>query len=232
MATSITLNPEAIHNSDGTFTITGKVSDLSGVTHVGISRSIEDEPLSPAGSASVAPDGSFSYLDYTKYLKRGDFVATAFLSDGASVNSAPAPFTFYADGHESTTTPTGEPGTSTVFRKDGSSAVSILAGGQTLHSSYFDTFNNGGAPENTFVFDPGHGLDIVQLFRVNGEDHDVLSFKGADFANSIAEVLGNTHQVRGVGAVIYDPTSGDTVRLDGITKAQLVHNQGDITFHV
>lgn len=106
----------------------------------------------------------------------------------------------------------------------------MLAGGQTFESYYDDTFLNQETPESTFVFNPGFGSDKVRRFLVGGEGHDTLSLSGGDFHNSIAEVLHNTSNVGGA-AVITDPTTGDSIRLAGVSKAQLVHNQGDISFH-
>ncbi|RYC28842.1 hypothetical protein D3273_27140 [Lichenibacterium minor] len=118
-----------------------------------------------------------------------------------------------------------------VNNDDGSNAISIMAGGVTVPTFQYDTIQNSAQPSNTFVFDPGHGLDIVKQFRGNGADHDTLSFKGSDFGNDIATVLANTHQYRGVGTYIVDPVSGDAVRLTNVSKAELAVNTGDITFH-
>ena len=57
-----------------------------------------------------------------------------------------------------------------LFRGDGSRRVDVQAGGQALHSDVFDAFEDHGAPDDTFVFDPGHGLDVVNRFRVDRDD--------------------------------------------------------------
>ena len=107
-----------------------------------------------------------------------------------------------------------------------------MAPGQTFVSDQFDDYKNGGQPQTTFVFNPGHGLDTVSLFRPDNTDHDTLSFKGSDFDNSVAQVLGNTYQTRGGTSVIFDPASGDLVKLVGVTKKELAtYAQQDITFH-
>ena len=106
----------------------------------------------------------------------------------------------------------------------------VNAGGLTLNSDKFDTYRNDGKPNTSFVFNPGHGLDVVNQFRGDGADHDTVSLLGTDFGNSIATVLRNSANTA-QGVVITDPTAGDTVKLTGITKAQLVHNQGDFAFH-
>ena len=107
-------------------------------------------------------------------------------------------------------------------------AVKTQMSGQTLQA--LAPLTTSGTPGHTFVFDPGHTVDVVQQFRVAGVDHDTLSIPGVDFDNSIADVLRDTHNVGG-SAVITDPTSGDTVWLAGITKAELKANQGDFAFH-
>ena len=97
---------------------------------------------------------------------------------------------------------------------------------------------DGGSPQQSpvsdtstaFVFDPGHGHDLVRRFLATGSGHDTLSLASADFGNSIAEVLRDTRNSAGE-AVITDPATHDTVRLVGVTKAQLVHDRGDSVLH-
>ena len=117
----------------------------------------------------------------------------------------------------------------TRFRDDGSRVVNIKNSGATYTSSFFDTFQNNGAPNDTFVFTPNHGLDTIKLFRVEGVDHDTISLPQSDFT-SMAQVLQNTTG-QGGNSRILDPVTGDTIRLVGVTKAQLTANQGDFAFH-
>ena len=117
----------------------------------------------------------------------------------------------------------------TQFREDGSRRVAVKNSDATYQSYYFDAFLNGGAPDNTFVFNPNHGLDTISLFRVDGTDHDTVSLPQSDFT-SIADVLNNTTSKGGTSTIV-DPKTGDAVRLFGVTKAQLQANQGDFTFH-
>ena len=91
------------------------------------------------------------------------------------------------------------------------------------------TFHNGFAPDNTFVFNQGHGLSVVNGFRANGTDHDTISLPSADFAN-FADVLHNMHNTAG-GAIVIDPVSGDTLRIADVSKAELRANPGDFKFH-
>ena len=126
-------------------------------------------------------------------------------------------------------TDTGAVDASVVVQANGRSTVDIQGSGQTLTSTGSNTVLNHGLPANSFVFDPGHGLDIVSQFRVGGADHDTVSLPSADFG-SVVDALRHTRMVQG-SAVILDPVSGDRVRLVGVTKVQLIHNQGDIAFH-
>ncbi len=222
--------------ADGAFTITGRVGSVAGITGVVISALV-DGVQTNLGSATLGGDGSFTFTDTIGATGQSFITATATDGAGGTV-AAQAGFSlqgglggrpfvaeqdaFNADGSALTAT--------ALFRADGSRRVTVEASGQTLSSAFFDTFVNGKQPDNTFVFDPGHGLDEVSGFRVGGTDHDTVSLLGSDFGNSVAEVLRNT-QNGGGGAVITDPTSGDTVRLAGITKAQLSHNRGDFEFH-
>ena len=89
------------------------------------------------------------------------------------------------------------------------------------------------------MFNPGFGRDVVDLFRVDGDDHDTLSFKGSDYGNDVAAVL-NASRDTAAGLLITDPVASspgggpgthDTLLLKGITKQQLVQNQADIKFH-
>lgn len=123
-----------------------------------------------------------------------------------------------------------DPGFTAVTNRNGSRTVDITSPGHTIASGYRDTFQVHGMAATTFVFDPGYGADVLNAFRLNGADHDTISLPGADFANSIADILRHTQNVSG-GVRIVDPTSGDSIRLTGITKAQLQHNRQDFAFH-
>ena len=123
-----------------------------------------------------------------------------------------------------------DPGFTAVTHQNGARTVEVTAPGHTVASSYRDTFLVNGAADTTFVFDPGYGLDVLKDFRINGADHDTISLLGSDFSNSVADVLRHAQGVAG-GVRIVDPTSGDSIRLAGITKAQLLNNRQDFTFH-
>ena len=145
----------------------------------------------------------------------------------AAVDGGTAASGLMADTAEAAGT---DPGFTTVSHRDGSRTVQVTEPGHTIKSYYRDAFLVNGAADTTFVFDPGYGLDVLNGFRVTGTDHDTISLLGDDFSNSIAEVLRHTQAVSG-GVRIVDPTSGDAIRLAGVTKAQLLHNRQDFVFH-
>ena len=237
---AVSIDP-AVTYSRGVFTLTGTASSAAGVSSVEISAQV-DGVATDLGAAMVNANGTFMFADRIGPHTQGFITATE--TDGAGLQTVSADPGFSLTGgldqgtfraSQTSYTDGGmEEASTSLFRAGGSRKVDVQADDQTLTSDFFDTFNNHGDPGNTFVFNPGHGLDIVNQFRVNGVDHDGLSFLGSDFGSTpaaqLAAVLQNASNGPG-GVTIMDPTSGDTVRLAGVTKAQLVHNKQDFTFH-
>ncbi|MGI4768919.1 MAG: beta strand repeat-containing protein, partial [Janthinobacterium lividum] len=219
----------------GVFTLTGTLQS-AGATGVDISAVVDGTPTD-LGAATLNGDGTFTFRDRVGSHQQGFITATETDATGVSASSS-ATFSLDRDparSHFVASVYQYDQGGSEIigvsrYRRNGSDVVQIDAGGQTLTSGFADTFNNHGAPSTTFVFNSGYGLDSINQFRVDGDDHDTISLLGSDFHNSIAAVLHNTVDTQH-GVAISDPTSGDTVRLTGITKAELVHNRQDFTFH-
>ena len=111
----------------------------------------------------------------------------------------------------------------------GAHTVEVKAAGQTLTSQFYDTFVNQAAADTTFVFDPGFGHDTIKNLLYGGPNHDTVALPSADFA-SFSQVLHDTQNTPN-GAVIHDNTSGDTILLAGVTKAELAHHKADVSFH-
>ncbi|WP_237482531.1 hypothetical protein [Lichenibacterium dinghuense] len=237
---TLSIDPDVVYEGNGTFAVSGKAYSYYGVNSVQFSANVYGSTFS-LGSAVPSSDESYTFVDNlgTSQIETQSFIRAQII-DGSFSYGALVPAQFDLTGGITGKRYTAEQNiynsdgssvlSSTYFREDGSRAVNVLTGGQTFSSSYEDTFLNHGAPENTFVFNSGFGSDLIRQFRVNGEDHDTLSLAGGDFHNSIAEVLHNTSNVGGA-AVITDPTTGDTIRLAGVSKAQLVHNQAALSFH-
>lgn len=242
----VLIDNSIVYRGNGVFSIDGRINGDYPIQYLNLYSysSIEGYPDFDGQKSSVIglnADGTFEITDYPvgkelstenalRILPQGvnDFEGPQFeipfsLTTGITGKRYSAEQDIYsADGNAILS--------STYFREDGSRAVAVLSGGQSFDSNYSDRFLNHGMPGSTFIFNPGFGLDVVRQFRVNGEDHDLLSLSGSDFHNSIAEVLRNTSNVGGA-AVITDPTTGDAIRLGGVSKAQLIHNQADFTFH-
>lgn len=118
---------------------------------------------------------------------------------------------------------------------DGSHFVLVASPAQTVQSDFFDRINVSGQGLTNFVFNPGFGLDQIEGFATGGGGHDTLDLLGSDFGGhtfsaKIADVLRNTHNVGG-SAVITDPTSLDTIKLLGVTKADIKAHYADFAFH-
>ena len=80
------------------------------------------------------------------------------------------------------------------------------------------------------MFDPGYAKAIIRGFESSGKGHSIVDLPSSDFA-SLADVLHHTRDMGG-GAVIVDPTSSATIRLAGISKADLIeHKRQDFAFH-
>lgn len=229
-----TLNQLVTYSGNGTFTLNGKLGN-STATAVEITATV-DGTVQDLGAATLNGDGTFTFKDAVGANIQGFITATETEASGAqasgqanyslqgglSQNGFTARQTRYtADGNSQTAV--------SLFRDDGSRNVNVKNAGATYTSSFFDTFQNNGQPDNTFVFTQNHGLDTVKLFRVDGADHDTISLPQSDFT-SVAQVLQNTTSYGGNSKIV-DPVTGDAVRIVGVTKAQLTANQGDFAFH-
>ena len=255
----ISVDPTAAYEG-GAFIVTGHVASPYGVESVSL-RGLTNNGINPLGTASLDAAGDFSLAVPIRGTSVDDLYVTETNGSGASKalfqllsldgHWYGEPFVATEDEFTSTGArtqtlyfrddgsvqkqvvyaPSGSAALQRVNNPDGTETTTVTETGATVQALAFDTIKNGSAPGNTFVFDPGDGLDVVQQFRGAGADHDTLSFKGSDFGNSIGQVLADTHQYRGVGTYIVDPVSGDAVRITNVSKAELAANKGDIAFH-
>lgn len=233
-ADAVSVFPQVTYGGDGSFVLAGHASSVAGVAGVEISADV-DGTETDLGAATVAADGTFTFTDLVGANLQG-FITTTEIDGLGQTTAASAVYSLQgglgAQGggaRQTAYTADGSAETSvTRFAADGSRSVQVDGGGQTFTSDVFDRYDNAGAPDTTFVFTPNHGLDTVRGFRVDGADHDTIALPSADFA-SLAQVLQNT-RTQGGTSMIVDPTTGDAVRLVGVTKAQLAANKGDFTF--
>ena len=232
---SVSVDPNAAFLGDGAFVLTGEASSPAGVSSVEFTAEVDGVERS-IGSATVAADGSFTFVDHVGAHVQGFITATE--RDGAGgIASVSPPFDLVAGitgqdyvARQDTYTPDGSTYASIAYeRADGSRTVDVKAPGQTLFSYYDDTFANGGAPATSFAFTPGYAHDTIAGLRLHGAEHDNVSLPSSDFAN-FAAVLRDTQNTK-AGAVIHDPTSGDTLLLAGVTRPRLSHAASDFIFH-
>ncbi len=100
--------------------------------------------------------------------------------------------------------------------------------GQILRSVENDLMTGGGA-NTAFVFTSNFGRDEITNFIVSGSTHDFISLPRADFA-SVAAVLRHTTTALDGSAVIHVGPS-NSIKLDGVTKAQLLTHPNDFRLH-
>ena len=109
-------------------------------------------------------------------------------------------------------------------------SVAITRAGQTVTASLNDVFENNHQASTTFIFGQGYGHDVINGFKVAGQDHDVLGLLSGDF-HSVRDVLSHTTDAS-AGAMIHDAVTGDTIQLSGVSKLALAHHRADIIVHV
>ena len=113
---------------------------------------------------------------------------------------------------------------------NGTHDLTLLASDHTVFSIANDTFYNNGQSNTRFFLQPGFNYDAIQDFVVGGLGHSIIDLPHSDFAN-IADVLRHTHNTA-IGAVIDDPSSGDSLQISGVSKAALVHHKTDFALHL
>ena len=231
----VSIDPDAVFKGRGNFAVTGYAASPSGVSSVTISAVIDGGETRVLGRAAVAADGSYTFRDHVGAHLQG-FVIATLTDDLGGTTDVQSPYSLQAGLHGSYVaeqdryTPDGnEQVSSTYHHSDGSRVVDVMAAGQTFSDNYFDTFHNGGAPDTTFVFHPGHGLDTITGFRVGGADHDSIDLQ-ASGSTTLADVLRHTQNVPG-GVLITGPTTDDTIKLTGVTKAELRANPSVFILH-
>ena len=176
-----------------------------------------------------------AFLGQTAFQKNGvalfDSVFVA-QDDGTSSTTYSGGTAFAGQDYASFTATSSADGTllnEVKYNNDGSHTIDLYAPSQILQSDFNDTFNTNAQGATSFIFDPGFAADLINGFQAAGSGHDVVSLSQADFG-SFADVLSNTQMVAG-SAVITDPTSGDTVTLANVSRAQIRQNPQDFTFH-
>ncbi len=129
-----------------------------------------------------------------------------------------------------------------VAETDGAIAFTAAKSGVTITatSAGDETFTGAAAGGDTFAFYPGFGADSVTNFAAVGPSHNVLEFSVSCFtgmtsnmtqAADLLALLADTANLAGGGGAMITDSKGDTLTLDGLTKATLLSaNAGDFKF--
>lgn len=127
---------------------------------------------------------------------------------------------------------------SIVGRSDGG-GLTINGGtstGEVRRSSHNDVFSGDETGGTTFVFTRGFGQDEITDFNYlnatqspSGIEHDVVSLPQSVF-QTMAQVMRHTTSALDGDAVIHLSRT-DTIKLDGVTKAELITHPDVFRFH-
>ena len=110
---------------------------------------------------------------------------------------------------------------------DGSHEITGLQPNQILSSMGHDVMTGGG--ETRYRFGTPFGFDEITNFTAAGPGHDYLDLPAAHLS-SFAAVMRHTTTALDGSAVIHLDRH-DAIKLDGVTKADLLMNPHDIYFH-
>ena len=127
----------------------------------------------------------------------------------------------------------------TVASRSNNGGPTVNGGSSTaevIRSAYDDVMTGDGTGNTTFQFRRGFGQDEITNFNYlnatqspAGIEHDVLSLPQAVFQH-LAQVMRHTTTARDGDAVIHLSPS-DSIKLDGVTKAELVTHPDVFRFH-
>ena len=203
------------------------------------------------GYATIEGDGSWSF-DAHLSSGRHTFTAVATSVSGQTADAQSAytlvtgvvgsPYVYQeidhaASGGTLATTSYAADGTVVNRSVDGGATINGgNASGQVLRSSYQDVFTGDGSGSTTFLFRRGFGQDEITNFNfadavksITGVEHDVLSLPQSVFHNA-AQVMRHTTSALDGDAVIHlSPT--DSIKLDGVTRADLLTHPDVFRFH-
>lgn len=203
------------------------------------------------GYAAVNPNGTWTF---DAHVSPGQHEFTAIATSVAGVSAdAQSPFDLVtgvvgkpyvfeeidhgAKGSVAATTSYARDGTVVGRSDDGGLSVNGgTATGQVFNSTYGDVMTGDGSGSATFVFKPGFGRDEITNFNylnptpINGAvPHDVISLPHSVFTN-LAQVIRHTTSALDGDAVIHLDRQ-DSIKVDGVTKAELLTGSNLFRFH-
>ena len=206
---------------------------------------------SPLGFATVGTDGTWSF---EAHVSPGHHQFTAVATSLSGLTAAAqssfdlvtgvvgAPYVFQEIDHNAK----GAVAATTSYASDGSIVSRSTNGGSTVNggsstgqvltSSYEDVMTGDGSGSTTFVFKRGFGQDEITNFNyLNAAmspariEHDVISLPAAAF-RTFAQVIRHTTTALDGDAVIH-LGAHDSIKVDGVTKADLITHPNVIRFH-
>ncbi len=206
---------------------------------------------SPLGYATLGVDGTWSF---DAHVSPGHHQFTAVATSLSGLTAAAqssfdlvtgivgAPYVFQeidhnAKGAVAATISYAADGSTVSRSTNGGSTVNGgFSTGQVLTSSYNDVMTGDGTGSTTFVFKRGFGQDEITNFNVlnattnpTGLEHDVISLPDTSFRN-FAQVMRHTTTALDGDAVIH-LNSHDSIKIDGVTKADLITHPNVVRFH-
>ena len=203
------------------------------------------------GYAKINGDGSWSF---DAHVSAGTHtftaVATSINGQVADAQSAytlvtgvvGSPYVFQEIDHAasgSTVATTSYAADGTVANRSVEGGATIKGGsasGQVVRSGYQDVMTGDGTGSTTFLFRRGFGQDEITNFNftdavksITGVEHDTLSLPQSVF-HTASQVMRHTTSALDGDAVIHlSPT--DSIKLDGVTKADLLTHPEVFRFH-
>ena len=239
-------------------TITGTTSAYGSAATIEIYDGAESSVINPRtgallgtalalGYATVGPDGTWSFdANVSPGYHQFTAVATS-LTGQESVAQSPfalqtgivgRPYVFEEIDHGSS----GSVAATTLYAADGSTVsrsngggVTVNGGsatGEVLQSQYDDVMTGDGTGSTTFLFKPGFGQDEITNFNYDNsaQPHDFISVPRSEFA-SMASLLHHITTALDGDAVIHLDRR-DSIKVDGISKAELITHPSDFRFHL
>ena len=203
------------------------------------------------GYATINNDGSWSF---DAHVSSGThtFTAVATSIDGRVADAQSAftlvtgvvgsPYVYQEFDHAAT----GAVAAVTSYAADGSVVQRSVSGGASINggtsngnvirSSYQDVMTGDGGGSTTFAFRRGFGQDEITNFNYlsaaaspTGVEHDVLSLPQSAF-HTVGQVLAHTTSALDGDAVIHLSRT-DSIKIDGVTKADLLTHPNVFGFH-
>ncbi len=142
-----------------------------------------------------------------------------------------------ANGSVAATTSYAQDGT--VVSRNNNGGLNINGGtstGEIIRSAYEDVMTGDGTGSTTFQFKRGFGQDEITNFNyLNATEspshieHDVISLPQAVFRTLVQVIRHTTSALDGDAVIHLSPT--DSIKLDGVTKADLITHPNVIRFH-